>query len=114
MPDLKLTREDALKLVKAEADKYVRYLRDEAERIAEMLTATSAALMYKRPLDIANAEVAAVIELEQQSDSYGYRANIQLSLSGPSGGCCGTTELGRGLRSGRYRAVILIDRIGDE
>jgi hypothetical protein len=113
MPDLKLTRKDALKLVAAEAEKYTRYFRDEAERIAEMLAAAGEVATRKRPVDIASAEVAAVIELTQQSDLSGYRSQLRIDLSGPAGGCMGDTQLGRGLKPGRYRALVLIDRIDE-
>ena len=114
MPDLKLTKEDALKLVGAEADKHMRYFRDEADRIAEQLVATSEALTQKRPIDIATAEVAAVVEFVQLEDAHDHRAALHLGLNGPRGGGAATTELGRGLRPGRYRAIVLINRIGNE
>lgn len=104
--DLKLTTEMATKRLGQEVEDAIQRIRATGEYLAVQLSDTST---VTKPVDIAKAEVAVYIDFVQAYD-LGPRSQLNLSLSG---GSCGYVDLHSGIRRGRYRALILIERLGE-
>lgn len=104
--DLKLTPEDAIHIIGREVDGAVERIRDAGEALVKQLTAANTTV---KPIDIAKAEIAAVIDFLNSYD-FGGHTQLTLNFNGNGGGY---VDLHNGIRRGRYRALILIERLGD-
>ncbi len=104
--DLKLTPEIATHQLGRDVEGAIERIRAIGEDLAKELSVASTAV---KPIDIAKAEVAAVIDFAQPYENgENYRPQMQLNFSGSGGG---SVQLHSGIRKGRYRALILIDRL---
>lgn len=104
--DLKLTAEDATRALGREVVAAIERIRQTGAELAEQLATASTVI---KPVDIASAEIAGVIDFTQYVDTH-YRTQMQLSFGGCGGGY---VDLINGIRHGRYRALILVERLGD-
>lgn len=105
--DLKITPETAMKQLGREIERALEDIRATGKDLAEQLTVAGAAV---KPIDLTHAEVAAVIDF---TNCYDMIPRTQLSLSFNGGGSGGYVDLHNGIRKGRYRALITIERLGD-
>lgn len=108
MPDLKITEELALKALGAAADRAQESLRSTAERLTEELRQAHDALTNPTKLDVAGADAAVVIDFFCNYDYQGGGGQIALNTPGSNGSYA---ELRSPLPRGRYRALILINRL---
>lgn len=104
--DLKLTAEIATKRLGQEVEDAISRIRSTGEDLAVQLSNASAAI---KPIDVAKAEVAAYIDFVQ---AYYLSTRTQLNLNF-NGSSWSYVDLHNGFRPGRYRALILIERLGD-
>lgn len=110
--DLKMTTEDAIRLLGNETRESIDRIRRVGESLAEELSASiKTRADLPSPPHVATAVVAAIIDFPFR----GYGANqrssqMQLAFNGQG---VGAVDVARGLLDGRYRALITIERLGD-
>lgn len=112
MPDLKLDVETAIATIGRELDHGIENLRGTAERLTDDIKAVAETLDGPMRVSITDADAACVIDLVVP---VGYGNNmryISLYLDGGAG-CGGRVELASPLPPGRYRAVVLLNKIGE-
>jgi hypothetical protein len=106
MPDLKLDTEAAVAKLGKQLDSGIESLRREAERLTGDIRTCAEVLDGPMKLNIADADAACVVELFV---NYPTR-NIEFRIDS---GNSGRVELASPLPIGRYRAVILMNRLPD-
>ena len=107
MPDLKLDVESAVATIGKQLDRGIESLRGTAEGLIRDIKSVAEVLDGPMRLNIADADAACVIDF--QTDNYPARRHVRLDLDG---GCGGYVELANPLPPGRYRAVVLLNKIG--
>lgn len=112
MPDLKLDVESAVAVIGRELDRGIESLRGTAERLTQDIKSVAETLDGPMRVSIADADAACVIDLVVPTNYGSYTKYIELTLNG-NGGCGGRVELASPLPPGKYRAVILLNRIGE-
>lgn len=108
MPDLKLDVESAVAVIGRALDRGIESLRGTAERLTDDIKSVAETLDGPMRVSIADADAACVIDFT--TSNYGNMRNVTLQLDG---GCGGRVELASPLPPGKYRAVILLNRIGE-
>lgn len=107
MPDLKLDAEVVIARIGRAVDSAIDGLRNEAERIIKDVREVAAVLSTPTKLDIASSDCAVVIDFH---NNYGGK-QIELVVGG--GGNGGYAQLAHELPKGRYRAIILLNKIDE-
>lgn len=107
MPDLKLNLDTAVATIGKQLDRGIESLRGTAERLIDDLKTAASVLDGPMKMNIADADAACVIDFTTHSFP---SRNITLQLDGGTGG---RVELAEPLKPGRYRAVILLNKIGE-
>lgn len=107
MPDLKLDVETAVATIGRELDRGIGNLRGTAERLIDDLKSVAETIDGPMRVSIADADAACVIDFTL---SFNHSRHVALNLNGGYGG---QVELANPLQQGRYRAVILINKIGE-
>lgn len=110
MPNLKSTPEDTIAELEREAAAAVAHVERTAERLITEVKEVAA--FDRDPIAshvITKADVAGYIDFEMQSSSYS-STQLQVCFGGIP---MGYIQLTRPLEAGRYRALVLIDRLGD-
>lgn len=108
MPDLKLDLETAVATIGKQLDRGIENLRGTAGSLIDDLKSVADTLDGPMKLNIADADAACVLDFT--TDNYPARRHVDLRLDG---GCGGQVELASPLKPGRYRAIILLNRIGE-
>lgn len=109
--DLKMTVEDAVRLLGTETKESMDRIRRVGEALAEELFASVKARANLALPNVASAAVAAIVDFPFRGWNTPQRGSqMQLSFNGQG---VGTVDLVRNLPDGRYRALITIERIGD-
>jgi hypothetical protein len=111
MPDLKLDVESAVATIGKQLDRSIESLRGTAEGLVSDIKSVAEVLDGPMRLNIADADAACVIDLTIPNYDSNARY-VYLSLDG-SGSCGGRVELASPLPSGKYRAVILLNKISE-
>ena len=107
MPDLKLDLDTAVATIGKQLDRGIESLRGTAESLIDDLKTVAEALDGPMRVSITDADAACVIDFT--TDTYPPR-RIELNFGGGFGG---RAELAEPLKPGRYRAVILLNKIGE-
>jgi hypothetical protein len=107
MPDLKLDIETAVTALGKQLDYGIESLRRTAEALLGDIRTAAEVLDGPMKLNIADADSACVIDF---SLNYGNARNIELRMNGSDGG---HVELASPLPQGRYRAIILLNKIDE-
>jgi hypothetical protein len=109
MPDLKLDVEAATAALGKQLDYGIENLRQTAERLIDDIKTIVAVQQNPTKLNINDADAAILIDFFNNYD--GTDGQITLQLPGGTGGYA---RLAKGLPRGKYRAVILINKIDGE
>ncbi len=105
MPDLKLDQKSVIKAIEECAESAVGRLRGLATSLSDDVAAVSEILADPKKLDLATSDAAIVIDFE---NNYGHTRNISLQLDSGVGG---HVRLMNPLPSGKYRAIVIINKI---
>lgn len=112
MPDLKLDVETAVATIGRELDRGIESLRRTSTSLIDDLKNVAEMLDGPMKLNIADADVACVIDFGINVYNTGGSGMRRLELRFENG-TGGYVELANGLQQGRYRAVILINKIDE-
>lgn len=112
MPDLKLDVETAVATISRELDRGIENLRGTASSLIDDLKAVAETLDGPMRISISDADAACVIDLSIPAHYGNHTKYLVLSLDG-GGGWNGRVELTSPLAPGKYRAVILLNKIGE-
>lgn len=112
MPDLKLDVETAVSTIGRELDRGIENLRGTASSLIDDLKAVAETLDGPMRVSISDADAACVIDLRIPTHYGNHTKYVALSFDG-SGGLGGRVELASPLPPGKYRAVILLNKIGE-
>jgi len=109
MSDLKMNLEDAIHAFQQQADMSVDRLRGTADSLVEDLKKVHDVLTGdSAKLTVVGADAACMMDFYISYDNV---SDVQLNLSGGSGSY---SKLVTPLKRGKYRAVILLNRLPDE
>lgn len=108
MPDLKLNIEAAVAALGKQLDNSIESLRGTAERLIEDIKLVASVHADPMKLNVADADAACVIDFT--TSNYNNMRHLELRVEGGHGGYI---ELASPLQPGKYRAIILLNKIGE-